>query len=69
MLRYSTLPRPNYAAWWPTLISTVAATLALWRERSRSRQYLATLDARGLADIGMSRVEQYRECAKPFWRN
>ena len=64
ILRYAHLPRPNYTGWW----SAIIATLALWQGRSRDRQYLAQLDARGLADIGISRADQQRECAKPFWR-
>jgi uncharacterized protein YjiS (DUF1127 family) len=64
VLRYAILPRPKPARWWPAIRST----LALWRDRSRTRQYLARLDSRGLADIGITRAEQQRECAKPAWR-
>ena len=44
------------------------ALLACWRDRARERRQLARLDARGLADIGITRSEAARECAKPFWR-
>ncbi|HKV17264.1 MAG TPA: DUF1127 domain-containing protein [Reyranella sp.] len=49
---------------WPPLI----ARLALWRERSRSRRHLALLDDRALADIGLSRAEQWQESRKRFWQ-
>lgn len=39
-----------------------------WRRRRRERASLARLDDRLLADIGLSRVDQDRECNKPFWR-
>lgn len=37
-------------------------------ERMRQRRALAELDARLLADVGLSREQVARECAKPFWR-
>lgn len=49
---------------WPSVISTVA----LWRERNRSRRHLALLDDRALADIGLSRAEQWQESHKRFWQ-
>jgi uncharacterized protein YjiS (DUF1127 family) len=44
------------------------ALLRRWRQRARERKLLAALDHRMLADIGITRIEQARECAKPFWR-
>lgn len=44
------------------------ARLRRWRQRSRERKLLATLDHHMLADIGTTGIEQARECAKPFWR-
>jgi uncharacterized protein YjiS (DUF1127 family) len=46
----------------------LSSTLALWRERRRSRRQLADLDSRALADIGVSHAEQWAECCKPFWK-
>ena len=43
------------------------ATLRLWRERARQRRALSQLDDRLLADIGVTRADAERECAKPFW--
>jgi uncharacterized protein YjiS (DUF1127 family) len=40
---------------------------ALWLERRRTRQQLAALDDRMLADIGLTREQRRMECAKPFW--
>ena len=37
-------------------------------ERNRQRRVLAGLDARLLADVGLSREQAVQECAKPFWR-
>jgi uncharacterized protein YjiS (DUF1127 family) len=39
-----------------------------WRERARQRAQLADLDDHMLSDIGITRVDQRRECEKPFWR-
>ncbi len=36
-------------------------------ERYRQRQHLAELDADQLADIGLTRRDVDRECARPFW--
>jgi uncharacterized protein YjiS (DUF1127 family) len=47
---------------------SVVSMLALWRERSRSRRHLALLDDRALADIGISRAEQWKESRKRFWQ-
>lgn len=46
----------------------LAAWLCLCREKARQRRALARLDPHLLADIGVSRAEADRECAKPFWR-
>lgn len=42
--------------------------LALWRQRIRSRQRLACLTARELADVGLTPEDVARECDKPFWQ-
>ena len=42
--------------------------LRQWRRRSRGRSELARLDARTLADIGVTRAEAWAEIDKPFWR-
>jgi uncharacterized protein YjiS (DUF1127 family) len=51
-----------------TLCARVVATLALWRARGRQRDLLSQLDSRMLRDIGLTRDDARRECAKPFWR-
>ena len=45
----------------------LVATLALWRQRRRTRQQLSILDDRALADIGLTRAQQRIECSRPFW--
>jgi uncharacterized protein YjiS (DUF1127 family) len=57
-----TPPRP--AQWWRAAVWTVA----LWHHRAKSRRVLATLTARELADVGLSRADQWRECSKRFWQ-
>ena len=42
--------------------------LRAWRNRSAERAVLARLDDRSLRDIGITRLDVARECAKPFWR-
>ena len=39
-----------------------------WRERTRSRHLLLQLDDRMLRDVGLSRSDVDRECAKHFWQ-
>lgn len=49
---------------WPALV----AVIVVWQRRQRTRQHLATLDDRALADVGITRARQRSECAKPFWQ-
>ncbi|MBO6724840.1 MAG: DUF1127 domain-containing protein [Rhizobiaceae bacterium] len=42
--------------------------LARWYDRHLQRRVLAELDARMLADIGLTPNEAAREARKPFWR-
>jgi uncharacterized protein YjiS (DUF1127 family) len=44
-----------------------AAILVLWTQRARQRRDLRALDDRLLEDVGLTRVQVRRECAKPFW--
>jgi uncharacterized protein YjiS (DUF1127 family) len=39
-----------------------------WFTRSSERHMLSQLDERTLRDIGVSKVDVYREAMKPFWR-
>ena len=48
--------------------SRLGPTLSLWNARRQTRRQLATLDDRGLADVGLSRSQQRIECAKSFWQ-
>jgi uncharacterized protein YjiS (DUF1127 family) len=44
-------------------------TLRVWRERIRGRNDLARLDARSLADIGLTTADRDFLVNKPFWRD
>ena len=46
----------------------VLQQLRLWQQRMRTRQQLAALDERQLADVGISHSERLDELNKPFWR-
>ena len=46
----------------------VFATVREWRRRNRGRAELATLDARMLADIGLTQSEAEFLANKPFWK-
>ncbi|MDH0338167.1 hypothetical protein A7D27_24365 [Pseudomonas sp. 1D4] len=50
---------------WPL---RVISTLLLWQRRIASRRQLAMLDARLLADAGISEAQREMELNKPFWR-
>jgi len=50
---------------WPL---RVIAALTVWQRRIVSRRQLARLDARLLADAGISESQRYVELNKPFWR-
>ena len=56
--------RPRSSRFAPSIF----ATLKLWPSRNRGRRQLGRLDSRDLADIGITRAEQWLECEKPFWR-
>lgn len=52
----------------PTFTARLRARLQLCWQSRRTRQQLAQLDARQLADAGISHAERGAELAKPFWR-
>jgi uncharacterized protein YjiS (DUF1127 family) len=53
---------------WRDIARGTLRLIALWHERGRQRQALASLDERLLRDIGITRSQAARECNKPFWR-
>ena len=55
----------NHQSSWPLRL---IVTLSLWQRRIVSRRQLARLDARLLADAGISENQRYAELSKPFWR-
>lgn len=58
----------NTAAPKASLPLRMFANLMLWQRRLSSRHQLARLDARLLADAGISEAQRYEELSKPFWR-
>ncbi len=65
----------NYSQYLPTCevpqgFSTklLMAKAKFWASRSRQRKQLARLDARMLADIGITAEQAKLEIAKPFWK-
>lgn len=52
----------------PTLMSGLEFIFG-WLTRSNDRHGLADLDEHTLRDIGISKVDVYREAMKPFWRS
>ena len=51
-----------------SLLSQVAETLHVWRQRYRSRRELAQWSDRELHDVGISWSDVAHEAEKPFWR-
>ena len=55
-------PRPR------ALLHLAARIVWLGLARSRERRVLASMDARGLRDIGLTPAQAGAEARKPFWR-
>ena len=64
----SALPQSREVSSLSPLPLRVAATLSLWQRRFVGRRQLARLDARLLADAGLTEEQRRRELRKPFWR-
>ena len=52
----------------PGILSQLAETFHVWRQRYRSRRELANWSERELHDIGISWGDIAYEIEKPFWR-
>ena len=50
------------------VLSQLAETVRLWRQRRDDRTSLALLSERDLHDFGVSWPEALAEAEKPFWR-
>ncbi|MBV8169262.1 MAG: DUF1127 domain-containing protein [Alphaproteobacteria bacterium] len=76
ILRNSQLARRQYRRAGVHELSLLAAQgvqaavrlLTLWRRRAIEKRELASLDERGLHDIGLTRSDVQAAIAKPFWR-
>jgi uncharacterized protein YjiS (DUF1127 family) len=51
-----------------SILTQIAETLHVWRERVRRRRALAQWSDRDLHDVGISRSDIINEAEKPFWR-
>ena len=61
-------PARRWAALAGRIRRRAIADVTRWFARSRQRRALAKLDARLLADVGITPEAARREIAKPFWR-
>lgn len=59
----------GYASAVQSAYNAVVTQLAIFAERRKSRQYLASMDYRMLDDIGVSYFEARAEAEKPFWKS
>ena len=50
------------------ILSWVLDLLFIWQDRARQRVKLAEMTDRDLMDMGISRIDAFRESRKPFWR-
>lgn len=52
----------------PSRRQRLVNAIAVWRERTTARRYLAQMDERSLRDAGISPAAAAYESGKPFWR-
>jgi len=52
-----------------TLWRKISHLFALWRQRTRTRRFLAKVNMRSLAEAGISPAAAAYESGKPFWRS
>jgi uncharacterized protein YjiS (DUF1127 family) len=53
----------------PRFLEKLLRQVTVWRKRMRSRYLLSQLDDRMLNDVGLTRCDVDRECAKHFWQH
>ncbi len=51
------------------MMSKALIVLMAWQERARQRTSLGQMDDRMLKDIGLNRLDVYRETSRPFWKD
>jgi uncharacterized protein YjiS (DUF1127 family) len=52
----------------PSLRQKIRMTFGLWQQRTRTRRFLAQVDARSLSEAGISPAAAAFEAGRPFWR-
>lgn len=50
-------------------VCRAAEAVIAWQQRAYDRRLLAAMDERQRRDIGLARVDVWREVNKPFWRD
>jgi len=67
---YGALPSVLRSAtrWMSNTSLVIHDTLCVWSERICQRRQLLSFSDQMLSDIGVSRVDAFKECEKPFWR-
>jgi len=53
----------------PRFLEQLLRQVTGWRKRMSSRYLLSQLDDRMLNDVGLTRCDVDRECAKYFWQH
>ncbi|KJB90532.1 hypothetical protein N826_39005 [Skermanella aerolata KACC 11604] len=56
------------ARWMSNTSLAIHDTLYVWSEQFRQRRQLLSLSDQMLSDFGVSRIDAFKECEKPFWR-
>ncbi len=51
-----------------SLLTKMGELLACWKQRARTRRYLAQMPRHLLSDIGIDESQRQQELDKPFWR-
>jgi len=67
---YGALPSVLRSAthWMSNTSLVIHDTLCVWSERICQRRQLLSFSDQMLSDIGVSRVDAFKECEKPFWK-
>jgi uncharacterized protein YjiS (DUF1127 family) len=60
--------KPQTRGWLRSFAFACTRPIAIWADRARQRRTLANLDDHMLRDIGITRGQARRECARSFWR-
>ncbi|QIB34335.1 DUF1127 domain-containing protein [Ancylobacter pratisalsi] len=68
LVRHRTLSTPRHTISQADALQSLVKRIHLCIQRSQQRSVLAELDDERLRDLGLSREDVARECAKRFWQ-